>query len=173
MKKYLALLSILISSLCAAQNLSYSNVLQVEGKSATDIYNSVKMWSATAFSSAKNSTQVDNAEKCFISFAANIEYRYGSLSMAAYDGWINFVLTIQCRDGRYKVEMTNITHENKPTATKSCQLGAILADENAYKSFNKKVASDIKVKTAALFEQFCADIQASVDQDVNPEEDDW
>ena len=173
MKKYFFLLSILISGLCSAQNLSYSNVLQAEGKSAKDIYNSVKMWSATAFSSAKNSTQVDDAEKCFISFNSNTDYRYGSISMAAYDGWINFTLTVQSRDGRYKVEMLNIVHENKPTATKSCQLGVVLADEEAYKGFNKKVASDIKFKVAALFDQLCLSLQESVNKEANLAEDEW
>ena len=114
---------------------------------------------------------MDNPENCFISFSSNIDYSYGSISMAAYDGWINFLLTIQCRDGRYKVEMSNIVHDNKPTATKSCRLGVISADENSYKSFNKKVASDIKIKTAALYNSICGNIEKYVT--TNQSEEDW
>lgn len=173
MRKYLLSLFALIPALCSAQNLQYSNVYQAEGKSANEIYNSVKAWSATAFTETKTATQVDNPDNCFISFSSNIKYSYGSLSMAAYDGWIDFTLTVQCRDGRYKVEMLNITHENKPTATRSCRLGAIAADENSYKSFNKKVAADIKIKTAALYDSLCKSIQESMKKEANPAGDDW
>lgn len=173
MKKYLFIFSLFISTLASSQNLSFSNVLQAEGKTAKDVYNSVKIWSATAFTEAKNATQVDDPEKCFISFYSNIEYKYGSISMAAYDGWLNFVLTIQCRDGRYKVEMSNIVHENKPTATKSCRLGAVLSDEEAYKSFNKKVAGDIKIKMAKLFDSLCSDLQKSMNKEADSTDDEW
>ena len=173
MKKVLTTLLILISGLCYGQNLSYSSVLQAEGKSAKDIYNSVKAWSATAFTGAKAATQVDNPESCFLSFNSNIQYSTKSMVLSAYDGWINFTLTIQCRDGRYKVEMTNISHENKPSATKSCQLGVILADEGAYKSHNKKVADDIKAKTADLFDGLCASMQDAMSKETASAEDDW
>lgn len=171
MKKYLLIFSLFISTLASSQNLSFSNVFQAEGKSSQEIYAAVKLWSATAFAEAKAATQVDDSENCLISFSSNIQYQYGSISMAAYDGWINFTLTIQCRDGRYKVEMSNINHENKPTATKSCRLGVIAADENSYKSFNKKVASDIKIKTAALYDSICGNIEKSVT--TNQSEEDW
>lgn len=171
MKKYLATLMILISGVCSAQNLTFSKVFQAEGKTAQEIYAAVKLWSATAFTESKEATQMDNPESCFMSFSSNIQYNYGSISMAAYDGWINFLLTIQCRDGRYKVEMSNIVHENKPTATKTCRLGVIAADENSYKSFNKKVASDIKIKTAALFDSICGNIEKIVT--TNQSEEDW
>lgn len=159
MKKYLLIFSLFISTLASSQNLSFSNVLQAEGKSSQEIYAAVKLWSATAFAKAKAATQVDDSENCLISFSSNIPYQYGSISMAAYDGWINFTLTIQCRDGRYKVEMSNINHENKPTATKSCRLGAISADVESYKGFNKKVASDIKIKAADLYDSLCKGLQ--------------
>ncbi len=173
MKKLFILLSILCSSLCAAQNLSYSTVLQAEGKSAKDIYSSVKMWSAAAFPSVKEATQIDDPEGCFIAYSTNIEYRYGSIGMASYDGWVYFVLIIQCRDGRYKVDMTNIVHQNKPNAINNSQLGTVLADENAYKGFDKKVASDIIIKIAALFDQFCGDLQEAMNIAVSPDGDDW
>lgn len=173
MRKYITILSLLICGICSAQNLSYSSVLPAEGKTAKDIYNSVKAWSATAFTGAKAATQVDNPESCFISFNSNIKYSTNSMMLAAYDGWIHFTLTIQCRDGRYKVEMANISHENRATATKTCQLGMIQADEGAYKSHNKKVADDIKAKTASLFDDLCAGLQEAVKKEAAPAEDDW
>lgn len=173
MKKYLFLLIMLIPAISSAQNLSFSNVFQAEGKSAQEIYNSIKIWSATAFTESKAATQIDNPDNCFISFSSNIKYSYGSISMAAYDGWIEFTLTVQCKDGRYKVDMVNIVHENKPTATKSCRLGIIAEDENSYKSFNKKVASDVKIKSAALYDSLCSSIQESMKNGGKSNGDDW
>lgn len=173
MKKYLIILAFLISGICSAQNLSYSDVFQAEGKSPKEIYNAIKAWSATAFRNAKYSTQVDNPESYFISFNSNIKYSYDALLMLAYDGWINFTLSIQCRDGRYKVEMSNIIHENKPTSTQTCCLGVIAVDENSYKRIDRKVVADIKQKTVALYDSLCKDLYEVVINSAQSTDDDW
>lgn len=173
MKRFLILLFITCSAVCTAQNLSFSKVIPAPEKTAADIYNATKIWSATAFANAKNSTQVDNPENYFVSFNSNISYSFGTVVMLAYDGWINFTLTVQCKDGRYKVEMANIKHENKPTNARSCELGLMNEDESSYKGPNKKVALDIKQKSSILFDSLCESLDKSIQKGIEIQDDNW
>jgi hypothetical protein len=79
------------------------------------------------------------------------QYSYGGMVYSCYEGWVNYTIKVQIRDGRYKAELSNINHENKKGNAESCNLGLITTAEEHAKSgmskrYHNKVANDIKEK---------------------------
>lgn len=163
-----------LSIICSAQEAyTLSSVIQAEGKSSEQIYSAVKSWSLKALRSVKDAQQMDDPEAKILSYRISADYSYGSFSMIAYDGWYSYQLIVQCRDGRFKAEITNVIHENKPGNAKNCSLGLVLSDSNAYKSYNKKVVEDIQNKLSTSFDNLCKEIENIVNSAGQSAEDDW
>lgn len=163
----------------AQEPLMYSKVIPFEGQSATDLYKQAKIWVASSFQSASKVIQIDDPSQNMMSLKSNISYSHGGFSYLAYEGWINFNIIIQCRDGRARMQIINISHENKPGNAPTCSLGLILDVENQFtkganKSFHNKVCQDIKEKMKVIADNFFASFEDVVNRsDVVSEEDDW
>lgn len=151
------------TSAFAQKPLTYSKVIAFEGQSATELYQKAKLWVASSFQNASKVIQVDDPSQNMISLKTDMEYVKSGLTYLAYEGWLHFNVMIQCKDGRARMQIMNITHENKPRNASSCSLGLILdTDEQftkgAEKSFHNKVCKDIKekmqIESEALFVSF-------------------
>lgn len=86
--------------------LSYSEVVQVEGLSAEEIYAKARSWVATTFNSANDVTQL--AENNKIVLKAVEEYDFKLNGMTGSHNRVNYTFTVECRDGRYKMSVTNM-----------------------------------------------------------------
>lgn len=158
--------------------MSYSKVIEVTGKSAKDIYTLSKNWFVITFASPKDVLQVDDPASNMISGKGAKEYKMKGLSYLAYEGWVNYIILIQARDGRFRIEITNIVHENIPGNAKSCQLGLIRdMDEQftqgANRSFHNKVAEDIKAKMSLFADETFKNIESYITSNSTPANQEW
>lgn len=112
--KVLILLFSSIYISCSAQNiLSFSEVIHVDsGTTKEQLFERARLWFSTYAKDAKEAVQVYDKETGEIhakaSFAFSSMFYVGS---GATRGRIWYNLNIYCKDGRYKYEVTNITHE--------------------------------------------------------------
>jgi hypothetical protein len=180
MKKFSIILILLfVTILSYSQNImEYSKVIQAEGISAVDLYSITKSWISLKFVRPKKVIQVEDPTKNYISCNASSIYSYGTLQALAYDGEVHYTIVIQSRDGRVRVEMTNLIHENLTTNNRNCNLGLLYNIDNqftkgVYKSFNNKVAKDIKYKMLLLFDEICDSLEDFVKNPESSHNEDW
>ena len=111
MKKFICFIAftmMIFIGINAQTPISYSCVIQKEGATAEQIYNSLMNYIVTEFK-ATNNDFYHNKEQLIITkdvmfdFAPKIYYR-------TYDGYVKYKLKLQCRDGRFKVELVNFNH---------------------------------------------------------------
>lgn len=118
MKKIcLLLLSLIVISGVKAeeygQPLTVDEVIQAPGKTASEIYTSVKVWFANAMRSAQHVIQYDDAATAHIIGKANMEFNVkGTYYMLS--GHIDFTIDVQARNGRFRVRMYDFMHEANP-----------------------------------------------------------
>lgn len=179
MKKFLSLLALILMSISAfAEPLSYSEVIEVPGRTQTEIYGGIKQWVALNFRSANAVTQMDNPEQSILIVKGNFEYEYGSFFMSAYTGWVSFTLKFQAKDGRFKVTMTDFVHENKKGNAPDCSLGYVTDDEKSGQGGLNKLAHDkawrdIKKKCRNRFESIVNSLKTFKGYNGIDEDDDW
>ena len=95
--------------------ISYSEVVKVDSTRTSDeLYQQTKMWFVDVFKNSKAVIQLeDNANKTVIGEAS---FRYSSrifFGCATTVGKIKYKISITCKDGRYKYEISNFYHEGK------------------------------------------------------------
>lgn len=96
----------------AQKALVFSEVVQVDSATKDELYSRAKHWFA-AFSADKKATlQLSDKEdgelvgKCTVAFASS----YPS-NNASVKGSISYTVSIYCKEGRFKYEITNFNHE--------------------------------------------------------------
>lgn len=177
MKKIILLLTLFVSMMAAAQDkpLTFSEVIQVEGKSQAEIYGGLREWVATTYVNGKAVTQMEDASSGTIILKALFPFKKGGI-YSAYEGDVNYTLKLQAKDGRFRVEMSGITHENKPGRAADCSLGLITTAEKSGKGgINKgshnKIWKEIKEKTAENFAELVASLKNITNFTAETEED--
>lgn len=114
MKKAFLIAIVLMSTMFGnlkAQPLSYSYVIQKEGATAEQIYNALMDFIATDFLATDGDFYRDKEQFVITKDARTkfkADYQYGW-----YDGNIRYKIKFQCRDGRFKVEITNFYHTSQ------------------------------------------------------------
>lgn len=134
-----------------AQNpLTYDYVIQKEGVTADQIYTALVDWIATSFKSVDGDFFRDKEEK-MITKDVMYEFSTGKLRVICYDGSISYKLKFQCREGRFRVQMTNFEHKNKPGNNANCVLGLIMDEpvRGANGKFDEEVWQMVKQTTDA------------------------
>ena len=108
----------------AQKPLTYDYVIQKEGATADQIYTALVDWIATNFKAVDGDFYRDKEEK-MITKDVMFDFSTSRLALLCYCGKITYKLKFQCRDGRFKMEMTNFSHDVKPGNSQSCILGLI------------------------------------------------
>lgn len=180
MKKILLSVAISLLSLNAycQSEMSYSKVITAEGKDAQTLYSNAKTWFASEFKYPGKVIQIDDPAQFMISGKSNTPYSKGGLAMVAYEGWVHFNILMQCKDGRMRVQLLNISHENKPSNAKSCNLGLILDTDNQFtqginKGSHNKVSADIKAKMKVLSEEIFLSLENFIKNSTSIVNDEW
>lgn len=158
MKKLFFLLFAILATTLNAQekSLSYAEVIQAEGKNQSNIYSALREWVATSFVSGKAVTQLEDESTGTIILKAIMPYKPGNVFMSAYTGKLNYMLKLQAKDGRFRVEMSGISHENDPGKASDCSLGTLTTAEKCprggmNKSTHTKAWKDMKEKLQEHF----------------------
>lgn len=146
MKKALLIIAMaFISAMASAQTpISFEYVIQKEGATAEQIYSSLVDWIATNFKAVDGEFYHDKEEKV-ITKDIVMNYESPKLRTICYNGDIRFKLKFQCRDGRFKMILTNFNHQNNPGNYAGCVLG-LITDEEPSDKFAKDIWEDVKSK---------------------------
>lgn len=94
----------------AQEPLSYSEVIQAEGMSKRDIYNTAKKWFVTSFNDANSVIQVDNPTDGIVTGKGQFDFIYPGITYAAGSGYVSFIVNFQIKEGRFKVTISDFSH---------------------------------------------------------------
>lgn len=186
MKKCLFMLLLMVSVCAMGQEkpLQCDTVIQASGKSVNEIYTEVKAWVATNFKSANHVIQMDDPDNGILICKGNFEYNApgGDLMYGVLDGWVNFTLQVQVREGRYRVTMGNFTHEAKHVqgGFYDWSLGLITDRERAKAKGavdfrQKKTWKDLKIKCKTKFMEMIISMSQATEKGggLLDTDDDW
>lgn len=109
-KLLLAILLILPFCISAQENWMFSEVVEVKDASANDLHLRCKSWFATSFKDSRNVLVSDNIETGMIA-NASIQVNFKS-AMMMRTGHVKFRMEIYFKEGRYKYELKDFTHED-------------------------------------------------------------
>jgi len=142
-------------SVSAQEPLSYSYVIQKDSATAVQIYDALMDFIATEFVATDGDFYHDKdalviTKDVRVNFSPNVFTR-------VYDGDIRYKIKFQCRDGRFKMELTNFCHRSYGTSKEPGDrytfglIGKRFVDLNNMtpKSYNEKVWNQITERCAA------------------------
>lgn len=119
MKKTLLSLTLLFPLLTFSQDLpknangqiEYSDVVKIDSTDAQTLYSRAKMVIAQTFVSARDVTQLadDNTKSLVVRANIHVVDKSGDY------GRVAFVMTIQCKDGRYRYIITDFVQTSPPS----------------------------------------------------------
>jgi hypothetical protein len=161
-----------ISASVFAQNMpkpsiigDYSKIYEVPNATQKDIYNRSKAWVATAFKSAKDVIQYDNAEEGKIICKGVVEIDATGLGMngtihTKQAGYVRFMVQVETKDGKCRVMISNQTHEAQLS-------GGLLTNEKpACGTFNMamKTWQSVKDQTSDKLNAVLADLEKAINE---------
>lgn len=155
----------------AQKPLTYDYVIQKEGATAEQIYSALVDWIATSFKAVDGDFYRDKEEK-MITKDVMFDFSANKLSLLCYSGKITYKLKFQCRDGRFKMEMTNFSHEVNPGNSQTCILGLIYDQPQKIHngSYDEKAWEKIKEACDAEAARLKNTLESLT---INPANDDW
>ena len=167
----------LVSLVANAQDkpLTYSEVIQADGKNQAEIFGGLREWVATTYVNGKAVTQMEDPTTGTIILKALFPFNKGGI-YKAYEGNVDYMLKLQAKDGRFRAEMSNISHENKPGRAADCSLGLITTAEKSgkggiNKATHNKIWKEIKEKSAEQFAELIISLKALKNFGASAEED--
>ena len=151
--------------------LSYEFVIKADSVSADMIYIQLLDWVSTNFRSTDADMFKDRETK-LITKDVSTEFNTDKIRIACYSGTLHYKLKFQCRDGRFKVKLTNFYHENKPTASEACQLGLIydIPQSYSYPKYDEIAWTEIVALAGYLASEYKKEFDAMDFGEIN---DDW
>ncbi len=178
MKKLVLFLMLFVSLNAVAQitPLSYSEVIPVEGKTSAEIFGGLRQWVVTYYHNSKAVTQLEDPATGVIMLKAAFPFKKG-MFLSAYNGLVTYELKLQCKDGRYKVEMSHFFHENEEGNAKDCSLGLLTTAEKCdrgglNKATHTKVWKELKKASEADFANVVESLKNFNDFN-SASDDDW
>ena len=92
--------------------ISYNEVVTVNNSTSKDeLFSRAKSCFAYLFKSSKSVIQNEDKDSGIIIGKGNIKAYAKALGIDFEGGFVNFTITIACKDGRYKYVITNFFHE--------------------------------------------------------------
>lgn len=184
MKKFLFFMLMIFSLNVMAQEkpIQCDSVIQAKDKTAEQIYTNVKVWLATTFNSANDVIQMDDPENGIIICKGAFEYKApGGLSYRYIDGWVNYTLKIQIREGRFKISMGSFMHETSNFEYKKTWSFGLITDREKFKPNGMqdkrwlKTWPDLKIKCNMEFMKMVISISQATAQnsEIIDTDDDW
>lgn len=183
MKKVLLSLLLMLVTLTAfsQEELKFSKVIQSEAKSdKAHLYALLRSFVATYYRNSKEVIQMDDKEAGILICKATSVFDAPGMMVAAYDGWVDYNLKLQVRDGRVRVEVFRFFHHNKPGNQAKAQLGVLTtAEEYTNTGMQKKYHNKIWVMLKEHAENISNDIFSGVEKTIkddvvtDTQEDNW
>lgn len=182
MKKLLLLLCVCSSlALKAQEELSFTKVIVSEsGKDKTELYLALRSFVSTYYKNAKNVIQMDDKDAGIIICKATSIFDSPGMMLSAYEGWLDYQLKMQARDGRVRIEVFHFFHHNKPGNQAKAQLGVLTtAEEYTDKGMQKKYHNKVWNLLKEQAEEISMNIFFNIEEEIkkggtyNSQEEDW
>ncbi|HPR33610.1 MAG TPA: DUF4468 domain-containing protein [Prolixibacteraceae bacterium] len=135
MKGFFILSLLLLINLCVSAQISiaYSEVIQKDSVTKEDLYNRGLLWFAKSFKNPDEVIKYKDDKSCHILGKSEIDYAGID---PYYRGKISFEIELLFKDGRFKYEFKNFTHEGE-----NINIGVITDEEEAsFKAFGSSKA---------------------------------
>lgn len=185
MKKLLLLVFALLPSLLFAKD--YTEVVEVQGKTADQLYSSAREWFADTFNSANDVLQMDDPVagkligKGFFNIVVTAKTGFGSTPIILP---VTFTMKVFVKDSVYKYEVGNIfIGKSTPFSLDDFEKASTPegAKQTIVQTAGMKNPSEKMIKrtadyNAAIYKKACAQIEntiASLKVEMNKIEDDW
>lgn len=157
MKKVLFVFGMLLlmQNSFAQDDLIYSDVIEVEGASKSELYNRAKIYLADAFVDLNEVIQVDDKDAGIIVCKGLLKYTPTFISgSAGTEGYIKFTLKISLKEGRYKYEFLDFYHKPNPSSY-SFSVGYLTTSETCPnpKSMAKRWSNKVWVDIRSLVQR--------------------
>ncbi len=156
------------------EKLTYSEVIELPGKSKDQLYDQAKQWFIETYKDASEVIQNDDKAggtimgKALLSYNSNIY-----VGSAGTKGVIRYTIQISFKDGKYKYELTNFIHEGA-----TFDFGTITTDDECpykikggTKNWNNKVWNDIKMQIDEYSRNFIGDLKEAMN--IKEIDDNW
>lgn len=157
----------------------FSEVVQKEGASASELYNKAREWFADAYKSADDVLQMEDEDNKKLVGKAISTLDFGN-AMAQVEVRMYYTIKIYCKDGRYKYIITDIRYEapgNQYNGYKTYNYDAedMITDDKLYKKNGKPKAAQkrYKEKTISSVNRLVENLKSDMDKDVSSDTDDW
>ncbi len=181
MKKLMLTFTILTAislSVYGQEPLTYTEVVQVDSVSKSELFNRAKLWFATAYNSANDVLQIDNKEEGEIIGKANMNYTPTVFSGGyTIKGSIKYTIKIFVKEGRYKYEITDFIHD--PYGNQDGNMGLITTDKEnpnpkpMAKKWSNKVWDDIKTQIEQNMITLIVSLKDGMAKTTESKKDDW
>ena len=111
MKKILFIL-LLVPTFSYCQNLTYTEIVPADSLSKDLLYSNARLWFVHAFNSANNVIQYDSKDDGKIIGKGNFLFHGRAFTSGTNStGPVNFTVTVEVKDNKYKYEITDFKHE--------------------------------------------------------------
>jgi len=185
MKKLVLILvmSLAIGKL-SAQQLTYTEVIEVPVKTAKELYDCAKIWFALSYKNSNRVIQIDKFEegKGIIVGSSLFEYNSGIFSgSGTTKGVVNYIIKIETKEGRYKYEITQFIHEARNMSNTQNSFG-IITNEAEYpgeksimygKTWYNRVWNDIKIQIEDYVSPVIPNLKEGLNSSACISETDW
>jgi hypothetical protein len=117
MKTFIIPLLLLPFFVNAQDVLTYSDTIKVEGRLKADIITKAKVYLAQAFKDSKEVIQMEDKEAGILIGKGSFAYEFSEPRMTCNEGngkgTVSFTIKLMARDGRFKLDLSDIIHESK------------------------------------------------------------
>lgn len=160
--------------------LTYTEVVQVDSVSKSQLYNRAKLWFATAYNSANDVLQISNKEEGAIIGKAIMKYNPNVFRASEQTkGSIKYTIKIFVKEGRYKYEITGFIHDPYGNQYGKSSMGLITTDKECpnpkpmAKRWSNKVWGDIKTQIEGNMTSLTASLKEGMIKTTESKKDDW
>ena len=112
-------------SVWAQKPLELSTVIKQDGLDANALYEATRSWFVESFNDSKAVIKDDNPGKQ-ITGKGTIEFSVGNMVYLSINGYIEFLIDAQFRDGRLKLTMRNFDHKAEQPAMYNNNMGILV-----------------------------------------------
>ncbi|WP_353166993.1 DUF4468 domain-containing protein [Empedobacter brevis] len=182
MKKLFTFLMLMISFSAFSQDTikpySFSEIIQVSdnSKTAKTLYANAKIWYTRNFKNPKEVIILDDPENNIIIGRGNIPYN-SDIFMGSNQrkGYITFDITIACKDGKYKYNFSNFTHEgntaNFGIITNEEFLSTMKGMSGGPKGYKIKVTNELREKIKNRILPVIDDLKSEMNKEILTKQD--
>jgi len=150
---------------------SFHEVIQVENASASELYTNARQWVAQNYRSAQDVLQMDDSEANILIGKANVKIT-SDYGISSQEERLFYTFNIQCRDGRYRVEIKDIYFRNYDSNELNVK---VITDEYLYtrRGSPRRLNQSYKENTINFINNTFASIEDAMKSSIIDVDDDW